>query len=437
MRHSDLRPKLIAAIGSFDTSFARNVISEWVESEDAAVRMAATEAMLSTRPGAAAKHAVKLLSDEATASAGIEMIVDAMRREAVATQLTESVTNTKLPPEIARVLLRRIRTSGGQAGLEEAIRRSGELDEFAWKLTPELSKRVVEMAQRHGSAARGEAIYRRTELQCINCHAIGSGGGIVGPNLISLGGSSQTDYILESLLEPNAKLKEGYSSLSVLTDDGELINGISIGKSDAFVSLRLADGKERKIPVDSIEQQRPGKSLMPAGMLDQLTEAELADLVAFLSELGRTPAYTVSTAPLVRSLETLVFNDEANRLLNRTSMDTVAGVDPRMNWRPMTSRVDGTIPMDELDVFRQHETTPPTSFVRFQVASSSDAESGIIVPTEGIECWVDGKPTPIWELKSRRLSVGNHTIVLAIDRSLRKDPFAVALGDSLIPVAFP
>ena len=117
-------------------------------------------------------------------------------------------------------MLRGVQSNGGNTELEQAIRVAGKLENASWQLTEELKQEVLAAAATKGSAERGEQIYRQSKLQCILCHAIGNAGGLVGPNLISVGGSSQPDYILESLF-PNAKLKEGprrspYSPMRVM-----------------------------------------------------------------------------------------------------------------------------------------------------------------------------------------------------------------------------
>ena len=197
--------------------------------------------------------------------------------------------------------------------------------------------------------------------------------------------------------------------------------------------LRLADGKEVQVPTEIIEHQKPGKSLMPEGLLDSLTKAELVDLVTFMTALGRDPAYTVSTQPLVRTFESLIYSEQARRRLNRTSTDTAAGDDPAMQWRNVTSMVDGTIPLAELDQFKQHRETPPTSFIRFTVKMPGAGTAKIVLPSEGIEAWVDGKPTPIWDLQSLSLDAGQHRIVLAIDRSEQTQPFSIQVdGDAVL-----
>ena len=61
-----------------------------------------------------------------------------------------------------------------------------------------------------GDAARGEAVFRRKEMQCLACHAVGGAGGQVGPDLTSIGASAQPDYLVDSLLLPNKAIKEGF-----------------------------------------------------------------------------------------------------------------------------------------------------------------------------------------------------------------------------------
>ncbi|EMI18027.1 heme-binding protein [Rhodopirellula maiorica SM1] len=298
-------------------------------------------------------------------------------------------------------------------------------------MTPELSAAILAQAKQ-GSPENGERIYRREKLQCINCHAIGTAGGLVGPNLISIGGSSQPDYILESLLTPNVKLKEGYTTTQFLTDEGRVISGIVLTENDKTIQVRLADGTVTSIVVDSIEDEAPGKSLMPAGLLDNVTQSELADLVAFLSALGRVPEYTVSTEPMLRSIETLIFTNESNDRINRTSTDAVANDRDVMKWRPLTSRVDGTFVIQEMDAFKQHRTTPPTSFIRFQVSVAFGADARLDFPSEISEAWVDGKPTPAASLRTESLPKGERTVVLAIDRTLLTMPFTIGLSGGVV-----
>ena len=84
--------------------------------------------------------------------------------------------------------------------LSEALTKAGGLTSGPRELSAdEMQALVAEVAEK-GNAHRGEAIYRRKELNCLKCHAIGGAGGRVGPDLLSLGSSAQIDDIAESLL---------------------------------------------------------------------------------------------------------------------------------------------------------------------------------------------------------------------------------------------
>ena len=425
--------KIIDTLAAYDSPEVRNTLATLSNSPEAGKRIAATRAIAASRPRAAIPLIIKLLQDEETGNEASAIVISMLNRKDLPPLLAAAVDNTTLPADIARSLLRGVRVSGGQPSLEKAIRKAGQLEQAKWKLTPELQATLIAEMKKRGSASRGEDIYRRKSLQCINCHAIGSGGGRVGPNLISLGGSSQPDYIVEALLAPSAKLKEGFTTLTVLTDEGEIINGISLGKNGDGLRLRLADGKETQIALDAIEQTKPGKSLMPEGLLDSLPQQELVDLLTFMSALGREPAYTVSTEPVVRSLETLNYTNAASSRLNRTSMDTAASDDASMTWRTQTTRVDGTLPLAELDQFKQHRTLPHTSFVRFQITMPREGVAKIDIPSDGLSAWIDGKPTPTTNLNTLPLDGGDHLVVLSINRQLITEPFPIKVaGDAVI-----
>ncbi|MEM1069330.1 MAG: L-sorbosone dehydrogenase, partial [Planctomycetota bacterium] len=426
------RQQVIQALGAFDSESAHSALTKLATNQDPETRISATVAIATRRPVAAVPLIVALFDDQATADAATNLIANQVNRKQMPERFAAALSDRHLDADRARELLRRVRVAGGNTELEQAIQTAGQLDTASWKLTPDLQRDILARVRDEGDAQRGQAIYRREKLQCIQCHAIGVGGGLVGPNLISIGGSSQADYILESLLNPSAKLKEGYTTLSVLTVDGDVANGIAMSRTEQIVRLRLATGKEMELSVDDIEQEKPGKSLMPDGLLDSLTKAELVDLTTFLVALGRDPDFTVSTEPIARRLETLVYSNEANRRLNRTSIDTAASDDPVMNWRSITTLVDGSVPVSELDTFKQHRETPPTSFVRFRFELPTDGTARLKLPTEGIEAWVDGKPTPVWDLKTLALKRGKHQVVLAIDRSTRRLPFKIQVDGEAV-----
>jgi mono/diheme cytochrome c family protein len=69
---------------------------------------------------------------------------------------------------------------------------------------------------RAGDPVLGEAIFRTSAIaNCIACHTVGGTGGAVGPRLDGIAATKDAAYIRESVLDPNAKLAEGYAQLGI------------------------------------------------------------------------------------------------------------------------------------------------------------------------------------------------------------------------------
>ncbi len=412
-----IRTAAIDALGNFDSPEAKRTLDRWAQYVGEAEATTAVKAIMRQRPQVAAVTAAALVCRIQSDSLASELVVTLKSNKGTAKPFATALQDVDMSADRARVLLTNIRSAGGDEAIESAIRQAGKLDDAGWKWSDTFAAEILTDVRKGGDPAAGEQVYRRAALQCVACHAIGTAGGLVGPNLISLGSASQLDYILESLIEPSAKLKEGYSTLTILTDDGRVTSGIAIGRDEETLQLRLADGAEVTLRTDTIEEESPGKSLMPAGLLDSLTKSELVDLVAFLAALGRDPNYTVSTEPIIRSFETLVYSPESNRYLNRTSIDSAATSAAMLQWRMVTTTVDGRLPIDELDVFKPHQTTPPISFVRWDLEVPPGETTGLdLPPADGLSVWINERPVPLWALEQKRFEPGKHRVVLGIHR---------------------
>jgi putative heme-binding domain-containing protein len=134
-----------------------------------------------------------------------------------------------------------------------------------------------------GDIRRGQAVFNGTKGACATCHAIGYLGGTIGPDLTRIGRVREKRDLVESIVFPSASFVRSYESLSVATADGKLHNGLVQRESPDEVILVLAADQIVRIGRDQIEDMVPGTvSIMPAGLDQQLTLQELADLVEFL-----------------------------------------------------------------------------------------------------------------------------------------------------------
>ncbi len=199
-----------------------------------------------------------------------------------------------------------------------------------------------------GDPGRGLEAYRKHE--CGKCHRIGRDGADTCPDLTRIGSSQTADYVLESIIAPNAVIVRGYASVTVIWKDpgrreligypvawvpdrerprllrlvvneagreeertvdlaevaavgdatvlversGEetlLCGDYVAGDARAGVTLKCLEGDawaERRVPPAGIVLVKPPSSRMPSNFSELTTPREVYDLVAFLvAQKGR------------------------------------------------------------------------------------------------------------------------------------------------------
>jgi putative heme-binding domain-containing protein len=132
-----------------------------------------------------------------------------------------------------------------------------------------------------GSAAHGERAFWST---CGGCHRVGQRGGRLGPDLTRIGVTQSGAVLRAAIRQASASITPGYRSLTLVTRDGVRVRGVRKGE-DAF-SVQILDTRERLqgyLKADLARVDRDAQSLMPDYGPDRLSEADLDDLVAFLT----------------------------------------------------------------------------------------------------------------------------------------------------------
>ena len=140
---------------------------------------------------------------------------------------------------------------------------------------------------RTGDAARGKTLYETsTALNCRTCHKVGDEGKEVGPDLTKVGSRRRREEILDSLLTPSAIVDPKFASYTVQLSDGRVVTGVVVKRDATAIELRDAKGEPHRHATAEIEQLKPQRlSLMPEGLLKDLTLEEAADLLAYLESL--------------------------------------------------------------------------------------------------------------------------------------------------------
>ena len=144
----------------------------------------------------------------------------------------------------------------------------------------EVLARYLPALQLAGEAGRGKAIFLQ---RCLACHRAGGEGGNVGPDLASVQ-SNGKEVLLRNLIDPNLAVAPQFAAYEVVRKNDETLVGIIVSEGDTSITLRGADAKDVTLPRSQIQTLRGlGRSLMPEGLEEGLSPAEMADLLEYLT----------------------------------------------------------------------------------------------------------------------------------------------------------
>ncbi|MED5278086.1 MAG: hypothetical protein VYD86_03125, partial [Verrucomicrobiota bacterium] len=253
------------------------------------VRIAAIAAWAEVQPENARTAAAGILA-EAKEAGDVEPLFNAFINHATgADQLATALAKTNLEQSVAIAGNQLARASGRNVpGLIAALNKAGNLKPLYIDLSQAEREQLLAQAATTGDARRGAEIFQREVTGCLRCHQIGTQGGKVGPDLTSIGAYAQPAAILESILNPNKDIKQGYETIVLTRSDNTTVAGILQRQSDVATILR--DPNDKLIAVPKAEVKGTAKSpvsLMPTGLTATLRKDEFVDLMRYLISLGR------------------------------------------------------------------------------------------------------------------------------------------------------
>ena len=134
-----------------------------------------------------------------------------------------------------------------------------------------------------GDAARGKTLFAAI---CATCHRANDAGIDFGPDLTHIASKYARPALLEQILQPAKIIESQWHLATVTMKNGDVLTGFIAARTDAAVTLKMAGGESRKIPPGEIDKTTTAPvSLMPEGLLQNLTAQEAADLLALISAL--------------------------------------------------------------------------------------------------------------------------------------------------------
>jgi putative membrane-bound dehydrogenase-like protein len=153
-----------------------------------------------------------------------------------------------------------------------------------------------------GDAAKGKALFKAQS--CSACHTDADGQALKGPHMVDIGKRYSAAELVASVLKPNAKIAQGFETYRFDMADGRVYTGFVVSERGKSVLIREATGAQRELPLAQIESREIQKqSMMPDGVVNNLTPEDLADLIAYLQSLtgGDDPPQKPDPAPAART----------------------------------------------------------------------------------------------------------------------------------------
>ncbi|MEO6436837.1 MAG: heme-binding domain-containing protein, partial [Tepidisphaeraceae bacterium] len=120
---------------------------------------------------------------------------------------------------------------------------------------------------------------------CIKCHTLDRHEDPRGPFLGDAGGKFDAKHLIESILNPSAKIAQGFATENIVTKEGEFTGFVTRDTSDE-VQLRDLTGKVTSVSKPAITKRTPlPGSMMPQGLIDTLSLDDFSSLIAFLESM--------------------------------------------------------------------------------------------------------------------------------------------------------
>ncbi len=384
--------KIIAAIGNFPSPPARDILTKLAADANPSARRLAALALTRHHREAALPLITSIAATLSDPQASRDFWQKALTASGISKQLAETFKAKPLPPEIAALTIKHIPEIAEHDALLTLLRTQAGASATQTHDIPAMAKSAAEK----GDARRGELIYRRPALACTACHAIGGAGGKVGPDMTSIGASAPMDYLIESVVNPGAKIKEGYHSVIIQTKDGQSITGQLLRSSGGSSVIRDGSGAEITLADAMIASKTDAGSLMPGNLIGSLTPQEKDDLFKFLSSLGKPGEFSASDSKAPKVYAIMAGTPE--------NTDAAIKGDPKLPWFTVNATVNGSLLAQDLA-----NTKSPIIATKIQLTEPTTLTITFPENFKPTGFWINGKPA---ETGATALPAGIYTLVL-------------------------
>lgn len=161
----------------------------------------------------------------------------------------------------------------------------------------EIGKLMADEMNKPRDLERGKTMF--AAALCLACHRFGEEGGLIGPDLTTIGTRFSRHDILEAIDSPSDAISDQYSAELITLTDGKTYIGRVVGEEDGVVLVNqnpYDPNQQVELRTADIEERETSSvSIMPPRLFNRLNEEEVLDLMAYLIS-GGDPAHRCYTA---------------------------------------------------------------------------------------------------------------------------------------------
>jgi len=280
------RAASLRALGKIEPTELANAVAYGNDSEDTNIRSAATRLAAKIKPDDAINKLEAILgkssvSEQQSALVALGNLKDAGADKILATWLDKLLAD-KVPAALKLELLEaaaKRNNASVKAKLANFNESRPDPRENFFALDP-----YAETLE-GGNAARGKKVFfENVALSCARCHVVGGQGGDVGPVLDGIGSKVDRRYILESIVNPNVAIAEGYDFFLITLKNGQGYAGIIKKETDKELVINSPEDGIITVKTADIKERIKGPSGMPPGLQMVASKSELRDLIEFLAQ---------------------------------------------------------------------------------------------------------------------------------------------------------
>jgi putative heme-binding domain-containing protein len=283
-----LRKAALTAIGDFGGPADPTLLQIIDTATSPDLQSTALDALISGSPNEAARIVLGKLNHARSREEATSLLKAMLARADGSTAFLKAVsTPNALGADSARLTLAAFNLLGhSDRKLPQLLTSLAGMNTTLPVYTKDYVTNLVKSAQTIGRAAEGKQVFEQTG--CIACHMPGVLQSKIGPDLSAISRSMPIDMIIAEIIWPALNVKEGYEAATVTMKDGSVVAGFKHTETTDTIDIREpATGSVKTIQRASTAKIQTAGTLMPDGLTATLSEQQLADLVRYVSELGK------------------------------------------------------------------------------------------------------------------------------------------------------